>query len=733
MLPGKLCIGILEEDNPLKSYFRLKPILMEEEGRYVNFDGGESYPEDGCIRIVPDKNESSHFKARMRRMGRYCVLDLREHAGENDKIRPNKNYHSDEAERNASIVYSDVVREPAPDMIFEISEELVPGEWKGLAPATPRLLSEKNMETWVYTAGEEEGVPGRIAPDGERLNAQELQIFELSGFSDEKLHFAIRLPGTMPSVTMPLPSKGEKTAVTAVCEAEKEEVETMPAAERTPSPRSRRLSPLQLALQAQSGLNPRRNRSLQEIIEDKWKQSRLDQLGHPVPAMAMGQPAENPLEDALTALKSAWRIPELRQRLVSSICSMEDFAQSLDDCGREMMQDRLRRELEDLEAERLKSLGELEQLRKNRVKLREEFKEEIRREEASAFEEAVQRTQAARQECLRQEQAAQQARRDVEFAKDAFAALNDGRFEEKLRDLALTSRAAELLRRPVEKDASSLLKVEKPDAQAWLERGQRAFAAEGFAYTQGEIFNFLICMALSDALLLSGRASSDKESAARALAETLGIASSGRYVETFDGKIPEKLRCDKDLPSVVLVRGANEIDAPVDRGLWGASENLIIVSALEDEGYPLSASQLDRGFVIRMEPASAQQEWGPAMQNIVNSQASLASLRTALLREAAELPAGIVRRLKKIREALAFDGTHISRHSLKLMWRYCAAMLSLSGLTEDEVFDLAFAQKALPCILAEAPVEGLVKLKNLLTGMPHSLALLDAPLPIFIE
>ena len=122
MLPGKLCIGILEEDNPQKSYFRMKPLLVENEGRYEAVSSEEIYPEEGCIRIVPDKNESSYFKARMRRMGRYCVLDLREHAGENDKIRPNKNYKGDDTERNAHIVYSDVVREPARDMIFEIAE-----------------------------------------------------------------------------------------------------------------------------------------------------------------------------------------------------------------------------------------------------------------------------------------------------------------------------------------------------------------------------------------------------------------------------------------------------------------------------------------------------------------------------------------------------------------------------------------------------------------------------------
>ena len=94
-LPGKLSIGILEEDNPQKSYFRLKPLLIQEGGRFAAFDGAEAYPKDGCIRIVPDKNESGHFKARMRRIGLYVVVDLRDHPGEHDKIRANKNYGGD--------------------------------------------------------------------------------------------------------------------------------------------------------------------------------------------------------------------------------------------------------------------------------------------------------------------------------------------------------------------------------------------------------------------------------------------------------------------------------------------------------------------------------------------------------------------------------------------------------------------------------------------------------------
>jgi hypothetical protein len=96
-LPGKLTIGYIHEDNPVKSYFRFKPLLTLSDHLFLPVDEGTAaqYPEDGFIRIVPDKNEISQFKTRMRQLGRYCVLDLRRHPNENDKIRPNKNYAPD--------------------------------------------------------------------------------------------------------------------------------------------------------------------------------------------------------------------------------------------------------------------------------------------------------------------------------------------------------------------------------------------------------------------------------------------------------------------------------------------------------------------------------------------------------------------------------------------------------------------------------------------------------------
>ena len=233
MLPGKYCIGILEEDNPLKSYFRLKPLLVENEGKYEYFDGTQLYPEEGCIRIVPDKNESSHFKARMRRMGRYCVLDLREHGGENDKIRPNKNYHGDETEKNAHIVYSDVVREPAQDMIFEVAHfDPESGIWEGAAPGSPRVITTDSLETWRYMS-DEEGEFAHVEKDGMSLIEEEIQRFEIPGFPGETLHLVIKLPATMPNVLSAAPPKAAPAPVqpTEAPAAPKEEPAPVPAKE----------------------------------------------------------------------------------------------------------------------------------------------------------------------------------------------------------------------------------------------------------------------------------------------------------------------------------------------------------------------------------------------------------------------------------------------------------------------------------------------------------------------
>ncbi len=739
MLPGKYCIGILEEDNPLKSYFRLKPLLVENEGKYEYFNGTELYPEEGCIRIVPDKNESSHFKARMRRMGRYCVLDLREHEGENDKIRPNKNYHGDETEKNAHIVYSDVVREPAPDMIFEIAAfDAESGIWEGAAPGTPRVIAADSLETWRYMPAEE-GEFAHIEKDGQALVEEEIQRFEIPGFPGEMLHLAVRLPGTMPSVLAAAPARSQPVPAVVQPQAEHPAVPAKPEAPNSPAKADKpwishdhmpvlsktadgRMSPAQLSLAAQTGLNPRRNRSLQEIIEEKWRHSRVDQLGHPVPAQAMGTPVKNPVEHAMDVLRSAWNIPGVHDELLEALSQIPEFTAGVRAHVEDRQLENRRRELEDMEAERLKGLAALDKLRRDKQALRETFKQEIRQEEADAFKDAVERRKAAQADCRKFEEKAEEARLGAEMARDAFAALNDGRFEEKLKDFALTSRAAELLSRPLPEVQDLPDAAVAPDRREWMARLQAACACEGLEIDEIQSANLLVCAALGDSLIFSGAAASDKLALARALARALGSW------QEFAGGMKDA-ECAAD---AALINHANcDPGADVRRGICG--KKVLSVVADSGSGFPVSAEMLERAFLIRVQPPAADAPWKPVRRTAAEfSPVQPGALEKAFLVDAAELSPAIEKRMQQLRTALSLHQVRLSRGTLDQLWRYCAAMLDACKASPAEVLDLAFAQKALPCILAEARVECLRELKTMLADMPRSLALLEAPLPIMI-
>ena len=111
----EIVLSWLEEDNIQRAYFRLKPLLT------VTGDANEEavalWPDDGALRIVPDKNEQGYFKDRMRSLGHFCLMDLTPFPTEANKIRTNKNYRPEREEHNQYILYSDAVK-PFPDHNF---------------------------------------------------------------------------------------------------------------------------------------------------------------------------------------------------------------------------------------------------------------------------------------------------------------------------------------------------------------------------------------------------------------------------------------------------------------------------------------------------------------------------------------------------------------------------------------------------------------------------------------
>ena len=104
-----LIFAYLEEDNIQRAYFRVRPLLTMDGD--VRQEALALWPNEGGLRIVPDRNEQHTFKTRMRTLGSYCVVDLRGQPAEAGKIRTNKNFRPDRGEVNQYILYSDTVHD----------------------------------------------------------------------------------------------------------------------------------------------------------------------------------------------------------------------------------------------------------------------------------------------------------------------------------------------------------------------------------------------------------------------------------------------------------------------------------------------------------------------------------------------------------------------------------------------------------------------------------------------
>ncbi len=794
-LPGKLCIGILEEDNPLKSYFRFKPLLIEEEGRYVPYAQPDVYPVDGCIRIVPDKNESYHFKSRMRRIGLFCVVDLRAHPDDNDKIRPNKNFREDTPEQNAYIIYSDVVREPAPDMIFEILSEEVRDTTLPLPRTAHVLLKGDRLlpQCYAWEALPDTDDKAQLLPTDRLCPEDSVQVFELNGFRDNIIRFAIVPPaglerisdapapkpakpapidhaGPAPAAVVPTtpanpvkkaPAPAEAPAPSeapapakapapseAPAKAPAPVVES-PASEKpwihhdasiTPRPVDPRLSPAQRNLAVQSGLNPRRGRSLQELIDEKWQRSRLNQLGMPIAPIQTGAPVSSPVDNAVQAVRQVWQQPQLREDLLKSLSGIEEFGASLEECREAVRQSDIEQHLNNLEARRLALLSELDHLNLKNADVRQALKQELRRDAEADLAQAVQRADAARAEQAEYEKQAETARAAAEDARKAVDALTGETLEQYLSRFALTEHMLDRMQAlKGEADAipPAAPALQNIDLNTLAVRVMNRFDASGFAITRLQALNLCVCAALSPVLILSGPVGSGKTSAARMLTEALGWTDINRFVVFAPGQQVSEgdprlkaLKRQPQVPAMIMLDDAN-LYPSVDplHGLdAGLSPNWRLCLTVQDGGQPLSDHTLDRGFTLRLDPKPAT-PWRPRPRATCASEAP-ASLNLTV--PEAPLPAAMDARMEALRAVLNRIGAPVSRRALDDTWRYCALMIWALGENADPiaVLDRAVAQRLLPGLLASASPNALVHLNAALEGLPLSRALLNQPLPI---
>lgn len=201
-LPGQIFLTFVEEDNPQRGHFRVKPVYSLDAKSVVSAD--PLFPDDGFLRVVPDKNQQHTFKTRMRAQGKYCLLDLHNVPPEFSKIRTNKNYCVPKQESNRMIVYSDVLL-PLPEDWF--AEIITIGEGEELSQALRRSDTK-------YAFAEKDGaLYGPVLRDASVLpeSSADVAADRIIAFTaSEKVYRAVvfteKLPRFHEVKTYPLPS-----------------------------------------------------------------------------------------------------------------------------------------------------------------------------------------------------------------------------------------------------------------------------------------------------------------------------------------------------------------------------------------------------------------------------------------------------------------------------------------------------------------------------------------------
>lgn len=819
-LPGKITFCQLEEDIPSKSYFRIRPLLVCEEDGFKPYENAEeNFPDEGGIRIVPDKYEALHFKTRMRTLGGYCLLDLTRHTGENDKIRPNKNYSPEKNELNRNIVYSDVVMGCPENSVMQVlvptvneddvcvypGEEtlLTPrvvleigGKFKG--PFNPRR--ENEMDNWSF-------VPAGEAPAD--LNGENLTTFSVGGkqvrllidFEALKPKKAPEAPAAEKSAEAPVkkvepapaapvspapkaeepapapvPATPAAPAAAAIDEQQAEQLKTEiksevrdvvakaleenrraaraeriaeKAAEKAEKPAEKRPRAADNQWMGQLGLNPRKGKSLSEIVDSEWRRSRIESLGVTVEAETAAAPVISPIERAMNAVKEVWNIEEGRAGLIEQLVQLEQLPEAVSKTGSAPA--KRDENMDELEAERLSLMREIDQLKLDRQEKRGELMAEAMAAHEKELKALEERKTKLNEECESSRRAAQSAKDAYAKAQELLNTQNREKLDSEFLRFAMFTKAAQLLQSESGKDVTGFTgapETYSPTGAQLVSDLRRAFESIGREVDHDEALNLLTCLALGKAVILSGPTGCGKTYLADFLAGALGLnnpacrryARIGSNVKNAAADVEFKAlsRLNDGLTQrFVLLDDVNaEPNTDQARGLMPLIDSdqdspiTPILTVLDDQiGYPLDSRLLDRAFFIRIK-APALTRWQRAPKKPANLKAPSLKAVTAIFNPETDVPGEVTARLNTFEKKLEEMGVTISMRALGDMYAYCAAMIPLMTGSPMQALDRAIAQRALPHLLATCSEDVVAKLPELLIDMPISLSLLNEPLPL---
>lgn len=708
---GRAVLVYLEEDNIARAYFRIQPLLTQEG--IIGEEELRSFPDDGYLRIVPDKNEQHTFKERMRSLCGICMMDLRALPSEANKIRTNKNYSPSRGETNQYIVYSDAVRALPESLMYQVVAE---NDVQSAVTPWVYIRSGANIQgPFRRDNGQPAGEIVQLPPDSAEIHEVALH------FSGSETNILIYWPApaqpaqqaepaaqpAAPQESAPqaaeesAPEKNETNAyarIQQMNQAVSENANRLDApaalpADLMPVQSQKPLTGTRLYQAPLRSVSPRRaHNPLMEAVEQHRYAAKYEAPGAVLPQNAELKDAANPVAALKRALQGIWNSPEAQQQVVDVLLSQPSMrlyiSRAMAKDGRDAVLTAMKSQLQELEAERLMTLMQLDDAKKNLSAFREEALGGIIQEQQKKLDEL--------------NQAEEQARAALENAQAALEPINEQcrKAAEKLADLQKPlgeySSAAHLLCPAQGRDA---------DQTELISRVEKSLTAAGFACQPGDARAMLAAFALSEGKMeMRAETEADALLAYEAFANALGCK-----IEACQGR------------RIHVLEGGN---AP------------LFIRSLEEETHPLVTGVLTAASRCPSENARG----GDALHSLssVTVEPSLSALPGPLPRFAPVSKACIIKEMlhetslsqesaavvQSLRMALRDAGQALPLVQVRALCRFIACTQSELPGGVSEAIDRAVCIYAVPHILRYGlPVE---TLKPLLAALPRTLKALNA-------
>lgn len=382
---GKLFLAVIEEDNIQRALFRVRPLLCEDGN--LTPENIDELIDEGFLRVVPDKAEQHTFKERMRQLGQICLINLKNISPDFSKVRPNKNYAPNRGENNRFVIYSDAIQELGDIDIFEVVSD-------------PKLIKPTTVCYYLRNGGHIQGPYDTfssqalhevscIAPDHHRLfsvampdDREKLYYWPLHKTGEpnkkEEKNLAIEMDTALDqkeAESLPL-SNEDTEEINSDFSSPPEALQNKQAiasSEYEISNDKKTIGmPIKNAAQKLSSSRSERL-TLHAIIDRAVRHGRPEEPSVSIQNTSALQSVENPEEQYRQALHQLWNHPETRQQAQNYFMEMPGAAKALsekiDAGGQVALHTIMHQQLNQLEAERLALMMEIENIKEKRSDL----------------------------------------------------------------------------------------------------------------------------------------------------------------------------------------------------------------------------------------------------------------------------------------------------------------------------------------------------------------------------